>query len=91
MFRNNVVGNLCKRAASNPNILEMYMSGHNPPILSIWAIIPEWDYSTEVNVGETMAGFITDNPKTHLDTMIISKEAKASTLPTDAKKIYEKS
>jgi hypothetical protein len=77
-------------AASNPNIVELYVSGHNPPLLSVWAVIREWDHDTEVNVAGTLSRVIAENSKLALDTLIVSAEDKTSILPADAEMIYKK-
>lgn len=81
---------LVSRAKTNPNILELYVSGHNPPVQSLWAVIAEWDYDTEVNVSETMADILAENPEVSLDTLVIAATDKDSLLPHDAQRIYAK-
>lgn len=78
------------RAKTNPNILELYVSGHNPPAQSLWAVIAEWDYTTEVNVSETLADILADNLEVNLDTLVIASPDKDSLLPQDAERIYAK-
>lgn len=77
--------------ASNPNILEIYVSGHNPPVMCVWTVIPKWDYKIEVSVGETVATILAENPNVSLDPLIIADEIKDEMLPDDAQKIYGKS
>ena len=81
---------LVSRAKTNPNILELYLSGRNPPLLSLWAVIPEWDHDTEVNVSETMAEIIAENTDVSLDTLVIASTDRDSLLPHDAQRIYGK-
>jgi len=81
---------LAATASTNPNILELYLSGRDLQTLTIWAVIAEWDHDTEVNVGETASRLIAENPQLSIDSLIVAAGSKGSILPRDAERIYSK-
>ena len=84
-------GMLPLAGASNPNILEIYVSGHNPPAICVWTIIPKWDYDIEVSVSKTLTSILARASEIRLDPLIIPFEIKDEMLPAGAQKVYEKS